>query len=84
MQVIQHMRSERIGNVPQKYEEIVTKARMVYKNHWVYNPITEQMMRLNDIPSNVEIDLQFLEEYPQQLIYLFFNITLIEFFIILK
>ncbi|KAM7271623.1 hypothetical protein ACFE04_030837 [Oxalis oulophora] len=61
--VIKHLKYSGI-TVPPLYEESFTKAIMTFQHQRVYDPITENIIHLSDLPGNYADDLDFLGPYP--------------------
>ncbi|WCJ27305.1 Exonuclease 1 [Euphorbia peplus] len=67
--VIKHLRYSTLS-VPPLYEESFQKAILTFQHQRVYDPTTEAMIHLSDLPDNVGDDLDFLGPYP----FLFFSV----------
>ncbi|CAK7350323.1 unnamed protein product [Dovyalis caffra] len=61
--VIKHLRYS-IVSIPPLYEESFKKAILTFRHQRVYDPITEDIVHLSDMPGNLGNDLDFLGPYP--------------------
>ncbi|KAJ9565784.1 hypothetical protein OSB04_001750 [Centaurea solstitialis] len=58
--VIKHLKFSGIA-VPLLYEESFRKAIMTFQHQRVYDPLTEDIVHLSDLPENIDEDLDFGE-----------------------
>lgn len=63
LQVIKHLKFSAIV-VPPLYEESFRRAILTFLHQRVYDPITEDIVHLSDLPDNIDEDLDFLGPYP--------------------
>ncbi|CAI9292887.1 unnamed protein product [Lactuca saligna] len=61
--VIKHLKFSGIV-VPPLYEESFRRAILTFLHQRVYDPITEDIVHLSDLPDNIDEDLDFLGPYP--------------------
>ncbi|MQL83045.1 hypothetical protein Taro_015528 [Colocasia esculenta] len=61
--VIKHLRYSAIS-VPPLYEEGFKKAILTFRHQRVYDPETEDIVHLSDIPQDLDRNLDFLGPYP--------------------
>lgn len=62
-QVLKHLRYSGIS-VPPIYEESFRKAILTFQHQRVYDPTSENIVHLSDIPEDIGDDLDFLGPYP--------------------
>ncbi|VFQ88464.1 unnamed protein product [Cuscuta campestris] len=61
--VIKHLKYNTVA-VPPLYEESFKKAIMTFLHQRVYDPVSEALVHLSDIPDGTDEDLEFLGPYP--------------------
>lgn len=52
------------GAVPPLYEESFKKAIMTFQHQLVYDPVTEDLVHLSELPAGADEDIEFLGPYP--------------------
>lgn len=50
--------------IDQQYEHGFQRAVLTFHHHRVYDPAKSEMVHLTDVPSELDIDLDFLGPYP--------------------
>nr|GMD09142.1 exonuclease 1 isoform X1 [Ipomoea batatas] len=61
--VIKHLKYN-TGAVPPLYEESFKKAIMTFQHQLVYDPVTEDLVHLSELPAGADEDIEFLGPYP--------------------
>ncbi|PKI40851.1 hypothetical protein CRG98_038758 [Punica granatum] len=61
--VVKHLRYN-TASVPPVYEEMFRKAILTFHHQRVYDPISESIVHLYNVPDHVDEDLEFLGPYP--------------------
>lgn len=62
-QVLKHLRFSGVS-IPPSYEDSFKKAILTFQYQRVYDPISEDIVHLSDIPADLGDDLDFLGPYP--------------------
>lgn len=57
--VIKHLRYNAVC-VPSDYEDMFTQAVLTFQHQWVYDPIHESIVHLNQLPADLTMNLDFL------------------------
>nr|GMD11583.1 exonuclease 1 [Ipomoea batatas] len=61
--VIKHLKYNTVA-VPPLYEESFKKAIMTFLHQLVYDPVTEDLVHLSELPAGADEDIEFLGPYP--------------------
>lgn len=61
--------------VPPLYEESFKKAIMTFLHQLVYDPVTEDLVHLSELPAGADEDIEFLGPYPCNVMHLAILLT---------
>lgn len=68
VQVLKHLRYSGVS-VPPFYEESFRKAILTFQYQRVYDPVSDNIVHLSNIPDDIGDELDFLGPYPLKILY---------------